>query len=76
MQEAFDAIGKQTEQMQLKVAQSIRVTDKSLGQYFVGIQQGLNQLNRLLTSLGEEKVVVQQVQKRGGLFSFGRNGKK
>ena len=62
LQQAFDAIGKQTEQMQLKVVQSVKVTDTSLEQYFSSLQQGLEKLNNVLTDLGQQQVVVQQVE--------------
>ena len=42
-----------------------------LSQSFNGVQQGLNGLNMVLTSLGEKQVLIQQVEaprKRWGLF--------
>ena len=62
LQQAFVAISKQTEQMQLKVVQSVKVTDTSLEQYFSSLQQGLEKLNNVLTDLGQQQVVVQQVE--------------
>ena len=72
LQLAFKAIGNQTEQLQLKVVQSVQVSDSSLEQYFEGVQNGLGKLNEVLDSLGEKQVVVQQVEpaKKGW---FGRS---
>ena len=61
LQQAFAAIGQQTEQMQLNVMDSVKVSDQSLEQHFTGLQQGLEKLNSVLTDLGKHQIVVQQV---------------
>ena len=61
LQQAFQAIGNQTEQMQMNVVQSVQTTDNSLEQYFNGLQQGLEKLHEVLNDLGEHQVVIQQV---------------
>ena len=61
LQQAFASIGEQTGQMQSNVMNSVKVSDQSLEKYFSGLQQGLENLNGVLTKLGQHQVVVQQV---------------
>jgi len=61
LQQAFASIGEQTGQMQSNVMNSVKVSDQSLEKYFSGLQQGLENLNSVLTELGQHQVVVQQV---------------
>ena len=61
LQQAFASIGEQTGQMQSNVMNSVKVYDQSIEKYFSGLQQGLENLNSVLTELGQHQVVVQQV---------------
>ncbi|MEM7455385.1 MAG: MotA/TolQ/ExbB proton channel family protein [Planctomycetota bacterium] len=69
MQKSFEAITAQTEKLQLNAVKS----NRTLQQHFAGLERGLDGLSTVLERLGEQNVVVQQVDKpKRGLFGFGR----
>ncbi|MDP7018431.1 MAG: MotA/TolQ/ExbB proton channel family protein [Pirellulaceae bacterium] len=76
IQAALGDLSEQAAAMQRDAAQSVAGSTRTLETHFAGIESGITQLNRLLESLGEQQVVVQQVEApRRGWFGLRRNGK-
>lgn len=69
------SLGQQAKAIQGDVTQSIGDTGKVLQGHVAGIERGLNGLNNVLESLGEQQVVIQQVEPpRRGWFGRSRKG--
>jgi hypothetical protein len=67
-------VGTQAATMQNNVTGSFNSAQTTLQQQFAGLQNGLNGLSTVLQKLGEQSVVIQQVQapKKRGWFSKAR----
>lgn len=67
IQAALGTVATQAATMQTSVNGSFSAAQETLQQRFTGLETGLNSLNGVLTKLGEQSVVVQQVApaKRG-----------
>jgi hypothetical protein len=56
--------------MQKDMSESISGTGQAVQVHFANLEQGLSGLNRVLERLGEQQVIVQQVERpRRGWFS-------
>ncbi|MEZ6068474.1 MAG: MotA/TolQ/ExbB proton channel family protein [Planctomycetaceae bacterium] len=75
--ETMTNLGEKTVTTQTEIAQSMQSAAESLQQYFAGLEQGLESLNRVLGSLGEKQVVVQMqpAPRKRGWGIFGGNGR-
>ncbi len=62
IQKALANVANQAATMQNNVTGSFSAAQNTLQQQFAGLQQGLESLSGVLTRLGEQTVVVQQVQ--------------
>ncbi|TVS12293.1 MAG: hypothetical protein EA424_22745 [Planctomycetaceae bacterium] len=62
MQEGLSTLGDRAHQIQQEMAASINGTGQALEGHFSGIERGLLGLNGVLEKLGEQTVVVQQVE--------------
>jgi hypothetical protein len=74
IQQTLATVGSQAATMQTDVTDSFAQAQATLQQQFVGLQQGLNSLSAVLQQLGQQQVIVQQVQppKKRGWFSKAR----
>ena len=68
-------LASQSESMQSEATASVKGTTQQLEVQFAGLQRGLEQLSGVLEKLGEQQVVVQQVERKRGWFSKRRNGR-
>ena len=55
--------------LQTDTSHSVEESSKTVTKYVTALEKGIRSLNEVLTSLGEQQVVVQQVKKKGW---FGR----
>ncbi len=62
VQEGLSTLGDRAHQIQQEMAASINGTGEALEGHFAGIERGLSGLNGVLEKLGEQTIVVQQVQ--------------
>lgn len=87
LQATLTALSGAAAQTSNQMNANVAASTERLEEYFAGVAQGLNGLNDVLTKLGDERVVVQQVEapangNGGGWFGFGggkktrRNGKR
>ncbi|MBI1312391.1 hypothetical protein GC176_13960 [bacterium] len=74
IQKTLAGVGSQAATMQNDVTGSFAQAQATLQQQFAGLQQGLNSLSSVLQQLGQQQVVVQQVQtpRKRGWFSNAR----
>lgn len=79
---AMTDLVRQTKETQSLVGESIHTAGESVQRYFAALEEGVSSLNRVLASLGEKQVVVDEnlilaSRRKGGWFSrFGRrNGR-
>lgn len=77
---AMVALVQQGKEVQERVAvsveessQAMRAAGESIQRYFGALQQGLESLNRVLSGLGQQQVVIQQAPRRGLLSFFSRS---
>ena len=63
VQDALSSLGDRAQAIQKDMAESIHGTGQALQEHFAGIERGLLGLNRVLEKLGEQQIVVQQVEK-------------
>jgi len=76
IQEKLTSLTAQAEALQDNVNASVSTSADTLQSHFEGVERGLTSLNNVLESLGENQVVVQQVEPpRRGWFGMRRNGK-
>ncbi|MHC4880020.1 MAG: MotA/TolQ/ExbB proton channel family protein, partial [Planctomycetota bacterium] len=70
IQKTLSGVGNQAATMQNDVTGSFAQAQATLQQQFAGLQNGLNSLSAVLQQLGQQQVVVQQVQppKKRGWF--------
>jgi hypothetical protein len=59
----LSSLGDRAQAIQKDMAESIHGTGQALQDHFAGIELGLLGLNRVLEKLGEQQIVVQQVEK-------------
>lgn len=71
IQHVLATVAEQTSAMQNDVNGSFSTAQTVLQERFAGLEQGLNSLNDVLTRLGEQTVVIQQVE----THTNGSNGK-
>jgi len=77
LQTALATLANQSETLQNRMMESVNGSAESLQSHFSGIDKGLSSLTDVLERLGEQQVVVQQVERpRRGWFSFGGHDKK
>lgn len=70
IQETLAGLGDRAESIQNDMANSINGTGEALKGHFEGLERGLTSLSGVLEQLGEQQVVVQQVEKpKRGWFS-------
>jgi len=62
IQASLSHLADQTEDLQSKVSATYTHTGESLENHLTGVEAGLSSLSNVLTKLGEEQVVIQQVQ--------------
>lgn len=77
MQAAMTGLSERTAGVQEQVAESMAESAESMQACFARLTEGLESLNNVLSSLGEQQVVVQSAPaqpKRGWGFFGGRNG--
>jgi len=76
IQDKLADLTAQAEALQAGVNSSVAGSTETLENHFAGLERGLNSLSGVLESLGENQVVVQQVEPpRRGWFGMKRNGK-
>ncbi len=76
IQKALAELSRQAASMQSDVSKSVAGSTDALQSHFAGLERGLSGLSSVLESLGEQQVVVQQVEpERRGWFG-GRSSKK
>ena len=76
IQETLAGLGDRAELIQNEMADAINATSQALKDHFEGLERGLSSLSGVLERLGEQQVVVQQVEKpRRGWFSRRSNRK-
>jgi len=63
LQKTLNELGNHAQSIQKQMAQSIDGTGQAVQTHFAGIERGLVSLNRVLGKLGEQQVVIQQVEK-------------
>ena len=69
IQKTLANLNDQAASMQNEVASSVSSSSRELEKHFAGIEKGLSGLSSVLESLGEQQVVVQQVEpERRGWF--------
>jgi hypothetical protein len=71
IQTSLTDLAAQTEAIQSQVSDTYTKTGESLENHLTGVESGLNSLSNVLTQLGEQQVVIQQVQqepKKAGWF--------
>jgi hypothetical protein len=77
LQQTIGSLADQAQTSQSQMNESVSGSAERMENYFSGVEKGLTSLSGVLEKLGEESVVVQQVEaKKSGWFSFGGNGKK
>jgi flagellar motor component MotA len=62
IQNSLTDLASQTESMQSQVSATYSKTGESLENHLTGVESGLTSLSHVLTQLGEQQVVIQQVQ--------------
>ena len=62
IQNSLTNLANQTEAMQSKVSATYARTGDSLESHLTGVESGLTSLSNVLTQLGEQQIVVQQIQ--------------
>ncbi|MGI9468245.1 MAG: MotA/TolQ/ExbB proton channel family protein, partial [Rubripirellula sp.] len=62
IQNSLTDLASQTENMQSQVSATYSKTGESLENHLSGVESGLSSLSNVLTQLGEQQVVIQQVQ--------------
>ena len=62
IQSSLSQLADQTEALQSQVSDTYTRTGESLENHLTGVESGLTSLSNVLTKLGEEQVVIQQVQ--------------
>ena len=62
IQNSLTDLASQTENMQSQVSATYSKTGESLENHLSGVESGLSSLSTVLTQLGEQQVVIQQVQ--------------
>ena len=72
IQTALASVATQASQMQGGLSQSMETTQSSLEEHFSGLEQGLASLSSVLEKLGEQSVIVQQVETPASRGWFGR----
>lgn len=79
---AMAELVRQTKETQSRVSESMQTAGDSVARYFTALEEGVSSLNRVLASLGEKQVVVDENlvltsrRKSGWLSLFGRrNGR-
>lgn len=76
IQQTLAGLGEQTATMQSEVASTVNGSSQTLQTHFAGLERGLTSLSTVLERLGDQQVVVQQVEpKKRGWFSK-RNGRR
>ncbi|MFK8114185.1 MAG: MotA/TolQ/ExbB proton channel family protein [Rubripirellula sp.] len=76
IQTTLSQLAQQTETMQTQVNETFANTNDSLQQHMSGVESGLRSLGGVLQKLGDEQIVVQQVEASAKKGWFGRgNGK-
>jgi hypothetical protein len=75
LQSTLNGLGNHAESIQKQMAESVDGTSQAVQKHFAGLERGLNGLNSVLQRLGEQQVVIQQVEapRRGW---FGRKNKE
>lgn len=68
IQKSLAQLTEQTVALRAKTQLTINQANGSLTEHIAGVQQGLSGLNRVLEKLGEQQVVVQQVEPKKGWF--------
>lgn len=71
IQNSLTQLADQTENLQSKVSDTYTQTGESLENHLSGVESGLNSLSSVLAKLGEDQVVIQQVEQtpaKGGWF--------
>jgi hypothetical protein len=63
LQATLRGLGNHAESIQQQMAASINGTSQAVEEHFAGLERGLSGLNTVLQRLGEQQVVVQQVEK-------------
>ncbi|MCC9605016.1 MotA/TolQ/ExbB proton channel family protein [Blastopirellula sp. JC732] len=82
LQATLTALAGAAAQTSNQMNANVAASTERLEEYFSGVAQGLTGLNEVLTKLGDERVVVQQVEAStngnggGGWFGFGGGNKK
>ncbi|PHS11955.1 MAG: hypothetical protein COA78_08855 [Blastopirellula sp.] len=77
LQQTLSTLAEQAQTSQSQMNESVNGSAERMENYFSGVEKGLTSLSGVLEKLGEESIVVQQVEApRSGWFSFGGNGKK
>ncbi|MCA9248053.1 MAG: MotA/TolQ/ExbB proton channel family protein, partial [Planctomycetales bacterium] len=77
IQETLSGVAEQAALLQGDVAQGLAQSSETMQNHFVGLERGLGSLTGVLERLGEQQVLVQQVEApKRGWFSFGRNGRR
>jgi biopolymer transport protein ExbB/TolQ len=70
IQQTLASLASRADAIQKDMAESINGTGQAVQLHFANLEKGLNGLNRVLERLGEQQVIVQQVEKpRRGWFS-------
>ena len=62
IQNSLTDLASQTESLQSQVSATYSKTGESLENHLTGVESGLTSLSNVLTQLGEQQVVIQQVQ--------------
>ena len=75
IQASLSQLADQTQDLQSHVSDTYTQTGESLENHLTGVESGLTSLSNVLTKLGEEQVVIQQVQ-QDSLKSGWFGGKK
>ena len=78
IQKALADLSGQAASMQSDVTKSVSGSTEALQTHFAGVERGLTGLSRVLESLGEKQVIVQQVEapRRGWFGGKKRNGRR
>ncbi len=63
LQATLTEVGNQAQSIQKQMADSVDGTSQAVQTHFAGIERGLAGLNSVLQRLGEQQVIVQQVEK-------------
>jgi chromosome segregation ATPase len=73
LQQTLATLGQQSVAVQSELVDSVNGSAQTLDMHFLGLQRGLESLSGVLERLGEQQVVVQQVEPpKRGWFSRGR----